>query len=120
MAKKKGQYICNRCGRAIDVQKELDCIEVKAFEYRSISERVAADDRAAFGRMGDHAKYHYCSDCGDMLMKYTYGHELRSTVAEEIIRCRDCANFLTDKCPLKHCGRNDFFCGYGIKRRDGK
>lgn len=121
--KRNKNYICNRCGKVIDTEHELDCIEIKAFQYRSISNvtekiklnPIAEHDSNKFERISEATKFHYCSDCMDMLMKYVYGYELKSAVSEEIIRCRDCKKYLRD-CPIEYRGRNDFFCGYGERK----
>lgn len=119
--KKKGKYICNRCGKIIDTKTDLDCIEAKAFMYKSITEikpekefRSITNkefDDTKFSRMGTYTKYHFCGECYDMLIKYTYGFEYDTVISDEIIRCRDCKKYGRD-CPLQYHGRNDFYCGY--------
>ena len=67
--KRNGKYICNRCGCKIDTANDLDCMEVKAFQLKSITERepsvevrslVDDDGRNKFFRVSDATKYHYC------------------------------------------------------------
>lgn len=136
--KRNGKYICNRCGCKIDTANDLDCMEVKAFQFKSISEiepsvemrsLIDVDDygsRNKFFRVSDATKYHYCGKCMNKLMQYVYSYEFKKPpITEEVVRCGDCERYLTSSCPMSYIEkktlqfvdmRNDFFCGYGERK----
>lgn len=122
MARKAGKYICNRCGRKIDTANDLDCVEAKTFQTKSITE-MGSGPEDKFTRVDKATKLHFCGKCMDMLMQYVYDYEYKKPpISEEIVRCRDCVRRYKSECPLyinnngkqKYLdNRNDFFCGYG-------
>lgn len=130
MAKKGYLLICNRCGKVIDTENDLDCVETQMFRQRNIGERPDDDDAGReFHKVDSGNSLHFCGRCNDMLMShYVYGHEIKKPpISEELVRCEDCVRRLRGDCPLFCTGdgkpsyidiRRDFFCGYGERRAD--
>lgn len=130
MAKKGYLFVCNRCGRVIDTENDLDCVETMMFSQRNIGERPEEDDAGReFHKVDSGSRLHFCGKCNDMLMShYVYGYEVKKPpISEELVRCEDCVRRLRSDCPLcyienqKLCFidmRRDFFCGYGEKETE--
>lgn len=123
--KRRGKYICNRCGKVIDTENDLDCMELQMPKGRDMYEGRSEPD--TFGRIDTATKLHYCGKCMDMLMShYIYSHEFKKPpIAEEVITCRECVHQLMASCPLCYIEkktlqfidmRGDFFCGYAERK----
>ena len=110
---------CDRCGRYIDIDHDLDCIEAKMFQTRNIS-TLTADTDNKFTPV-DKGRLYFCGECQDLL-KVNYVRAYMGNVgqikgvAEEMIRCRDCEKWHTKACPLTKENRADFFCGYAKRK----
>lgn len=127
--KKNGKFICNRCGKVIDIEHDLDCVETKMFVQRNICTAIPDDDIGKqFARTDNHTKLHFCGKCNDMLQYYVWGCETKTQpIAEEIIRCRDCVKYFRHDCPMSFIEkqemcfidrRADFFCGHAERKED--
>lgn len=110
---------CCRCGKYIDLEHDLDCVEAKMFQTRNISDLVKDKD-TKFTPV-DKGRLYYCGNCQDLL-KTNYVRAYKDNggqingIAEQIIRCRECNKWLTQSCPLPKVNRADFFCGYAERK----
>lgn len=125
---------CNRCGCKIDPDKDLDCVALKMFQIKNItniqpdpSYNIKRD--TGYHRVDAATKLHLCGRCMSALMShYVYGSEYKKLpISENIVLCGDCKHHLLSSCPLCYIEkktlqfvemRSDFFCGYGERKDD--
>lgn len=70
---------CDHCGEVIDVKNDIECCEMKMFEFKYLSEKDSNYTRA------DKGKLYYCGTCKDKLfVRFIKNYENKSFQSSQI------------------------------------